>query len=54
MSISPLPGHPTSPMLLPSAQNAGQRPAPAGTLMRASMRPWPISTLSLETSRADV
>ena len=48
MSISPQPGQPTWPMLLPSAQNAGQSPAPAGTLMRASIRPWPISTLFCE------
>jgi hypothetical protein len=38
-SISPLLGHPTLPMSLPSIQNAGHRPCPRGTFSRASNRP---------------
>src|SRR4029078_1438687 len=39
-SISPEAGHPTDPMLAPSAQNAGQSPCPIGRDMRASIRPY--------------
>src|SRR5664279_6088289 len=38
-------------MLDPSAQKAGHRPAPAGTLIRASTWPYPNETLSLLTTR---
>src|SRR6266849_5294070 len=39
-SISPQPGHETLAKLLPRAQKAGQRPAPTGSFMLASSRPY--------------
>src|SRR6266404_4916356 len=47
-SISPHSGQPEVLMLDPSSQNAGQIPAPMGSFMRASMRPyWRFSTPSV-------
>ena len=54
MSISPLFGQPTLPMLSPSAQNAGQMPCPRGILMLASMCPYCWLNLPLVSSRAEV
>jgi hypothetical protein len=54
MSISPQPGQPAVPMSAPSIQNAGQRPCPRGTWMRASTRPWVKSNLPRVTRRAEV
>lgn len=53
-SISPAWGQGFSAMSVPSDQNAGQSPAPDGTLIRASMRPYANSFLYCETSRAEV
>jgi hypothetical protein len=52
-SISPHAGQPTRSMLVPSAQNAGQIPAPRGTRMRASTRPNANESFSFVISRAD-
>ena len=38
-SISPHRGYPTRPMSAPSIQNAGHRPRPLGTFIRAAARP---------------
>src|SRR6266436_5742258 len=47
-SISPQRGQPEVLMLDPRSQNAGQIPAPIGSFMRASMRPyWRFSMLSV-------
>jgi hypothetical protein len=54
MSISPLFGQPTLPMLLPRAQNAGQIPCPPGSWMRASMCPYCCVNLPAVLSRAEV
>jgi hypothetical protein len=54
MSISPLLGHPTEPMSLPSIQNAGQMPCVRGILMRASKRPYAWVNRSWVSSRAEV
>jgi hypothetical protein len=53
-SISPHAGQPTRSMLAPSAQNAGQSPAPCGTRARASIRPCTNSSAPFVISRADV
>ena len=54
MSISPHVGQPAVPMSSPSIQNAGQRPCPAGILIRASNRPYFCVNLSWVWRRADV
>src|SRR5687768_2629575 len=54
MSISPLVGQPTLPMLLPSIQNAGHRPCPRGTRRRASNRPYACVNVADVSMRAEV
>jgi hypothetical protein len=53
-SISPQSSQPTASMFVPSVQNAGHTPRPAGTLIRASIRPYRAATRPLVMSRADV
>jgi hypothetical protein len=53
-SISPHSGQPTASMSVPSIQNAGHMPRPAGTWIRASTRPCRSATASFVISRADV
>jgi hypothetical protein len=53
-SISPHSGQPTASMSVPSIQNAGHTPWPAGTRMRASTRPWRTVTAPFVINRAEV
>src|SRR5579883_2980589 len=52
MSISPHAGQLTLLMLSPSVQNAGHSPCPAGSMMRASNRPYACANNPCVLSRA--
>lgn len=47
-------GHPTSPMLLPSIQNAGHMPWPRGSFIRVSTCPYVVVKRPEVFSRAEV
>lgn len=53
-SISPLFGHPTWPMSLPSIQKAGHMPWPRGIFIRVSTWPYAWANRPEVFSRADV
>lgn len=54
MSISPHPGQPTESMLDPSIQNAGQRPCPDGSFIRAATVPGKCIFPRLTIRQAEV
>jgi MoxR-like ATPase len=54
MSSSPEAGQPSVAMLLPSIQNAGQKPWASGTRIFASMRPYRMLNIPSDFRRAEV
>ena len=54
MSVSPDAGQPTLEMLLPSIHQPGHVPCVAGSLMRASMRPYFQACVPCVFMRAEV